>query len=125
MAVDAAGGKEAEEMESAAALFCRLNRRSKGSVIKKGTIPNRPIDTGKLLIHHTPRADIRMPHLGVPHLPLGQPHRFSGANQRRQRIAGHEIVQNRRLSHRDSIILRRRIAVSPPVHDDQHDGRCL
>ena len=123
VAVDAARRNEPEQMQRSAAFFHRPHDAGKRLVLEKRTVTNRTGDARKLLIHDASRADIRMPDLGVAHLPVGKSDRLAGAKQFRYRAGLQKPVNHRRLADGDRVVLRRQIAVPPPVHDYEHHGR--
>ena len=81
VAVHAAVGQQAHEMNGAARLFGVFHRAQQGGIFKKGTGTDIPGDAGQLLIDHAACADIGVTHLAVAHLPVGQTHRLAGAVQ--------------------------------------------
>ena len=87
---------------------------------RKGPILHRQINRAKVHRHHASRADIGMPHLGIAHLPRGQPHIRPVGDQPGFRAGRPKPVE---IWH---IRLRRRIALAafgkpPAVKDAQHD----
>ena len=79
MAVHAAVGQKAHQMQGAAVLRRVVHGRSQGLVLKKVAVPDALGDAGELLIDDAPRADVGVAHLAVAHLAVGQAHVQAGS----------------------------------------------
>ena len=80
--VDAAVGYEADQVDA----LGPGERRAQHRVRRELAILDRLIDPGQVLHHDRAGAEVQMAHLGVAHLPLGQPDRAAGRVQLRVRI---------------------------------------
>ena len=81
VAVDAAIGQQAHEMQGAAPLPAVVHGLHESGVLEEVPGLDVPGDTGQVLEHHTACADVGVAHLAVAHLPLGQTHVQTGGLQ--------------------------------------------
>ena len=122
MAVDAAVGEQAHQVQGAAPLLTVVHGLQIGWIFKKGTVLHRLGDAGQVLEHHPACADVGVAHLTVAHLPLGQTHIQTGGGELAARAGGKEPVQIRRTGIGNGVaLLLCRQAKS--VHDNQGSRR--
>ena len=113
--VDATVGDEPEQMQplGAAGGLQRL-------VLVEGAVLDRLVDTQQVLLHHGPRAQVQVAHLGVPHLALGQPHRGAVRHERRVRVLLPQLVEHGRVGQVDRVA-RPGLGEPPAVQHDEAD----
>jgi hypothetical protein len=70
--VDAAVGQQPHDVERPSGEGGVGGRLAEGGVIKKIAVPYGFRDTRKILVHDAAGADIQVPDLGIPHLPIRQ-----------------------------------------------------
>ena len=83
MAVDAAVGHQAHEVDGAPVGHGAVDRLAQHGVARERAVLDRQVDPGELLVDDPAGADVEVPDLGVAHLPLGQPDGQPGARDRR------------------------------------------
>src|SRR4029079_3592671 len=81
-------------------------------------------DAHDVLIDDAPRADVQMPHLGVPHLPFRQPDREARGVERGPRAVAEEGGEARFLRRGDGVVLGF-AAAAEAIEDDENDERTL
>ena len=96
MAVDAAVGQQAHQVDRAVPLLCPADGLQQDGIFKEIAVPDGFCDAGQLLIDHPACADVGVAHLAVAHLSLRQTHRQAGAFQQGMGAACKQPVQNRR-----------------------------
>ena len=74
-------------------------------------------DTGELLIHHSSRAEVEMPHLGVAHLFRRQAHVGPGTADQEMGVVLPQTIPYRCFGVENGVGLAA-FAVSPAVKDD-------
>ena len=124
VAVHAARRNEAEEVKCAARLLRAVDGVEQSLVLEERALGDRLRDARELLVDDAPCADVRMPDLGVAHLPVRQADVLARRLQLGVRIFRREAVQDGRLSDGDGVRRVFRVADSPAVHDDERD-RCI
>ena len=118
MAVDAAIGQQAHQMDRTVPLLCPADGPQQNRVFKKIAVPDGFCDAGQLLIDHPACADVGVAHLAVAHLSLRQTHRQAGAFQQGMGAACKQPVQNRRPRRGDRVV-RAGGRFAPAVQDHQ------
>ena len=93
VAVDAAVGQQAEDVQRAVPLLAVVHGLNIGLILKEGAVLNGLGDPGQILEHHPARADVGVTHLGVAHLPLRQAHVHAGGRQLAAGVLGKDLVQ--------------------------------
>ena len=124
VAVHAARRNEAEEVQCAARLLRTHDGMEQRLVLEERTVGDRLRDARELLVDDASCADVRMPDLGVAHLPVRQADVLTRCLQLGMRVFCREAVQNGRLSNGDGVRRVFRVADSPAIHDDERD-RCM
>ena len=107
-------------MQCAPVLPRRCNRSQQRRIGKQTAIRNRRIDPRHVHPHNPTRAQVQVPNLGVPHLPIRQPHKVVARPDQRIRIVTQQSVVDRLPRQRDCIPVRLG-AVTPAVKDGQND----
>ncbi len=72
VAVNAAVGQKAENMQRPASRLCVVHRLDVGRVFKKASVGDGVVYARQILKHDAARAYVRVAYLAVAHLPLGQ-----------------------------------------------------
>ncbi len=108
-------------MELPLAAGDRLHRCQQGRIGKEIAVGNTFADLGQILIDDTPGADIKVPDLGIPHLPVRQADIEPGSGQGRGRILSKEGIEMRG-PRRGYCISRPRLGFPPAIKDQQSDG---
>ena len=103
--VDAAGRKQAEEVERPPIALGLPDGRVEGLVAEKGAILDRSVDAHEVLEDDPPGAEVGVPDLGIPHLPLGQTHCEARGVEGRVGIALVEEVDVRGIGQGDGVVL--------------------
>ena len=93
VAVDAAVGQQAHEMQGTAAFFAGADGSQIGGVFKEAAVLDGPADAGQVLEDHAAGADVGVAHLAVSHLSLRQAYVQAGSLQLAEGVLGEEIVQ--------------------------------
>src|SRR5690606_20553862 len=65
---------------------------------------DRLVDTGQVLVHDPAGPHVRVPDLGVAHLPGRQADRLTGGDQLGVRVAGQQPVEHRLARHGDGVV---------------------
>ena len=74
VAVDAAVGEQAPEVELLAVVARAVHGLDEGGIFEEVALLDRLGDLGEVLIDDAARADVEVPDLRVPHLPVGEPY---------------------------------------------------
>ena len=75
--------QQSNQMQTTSTHARVLHRLEQRRVLEELTAGNRSIDARDVHAHHATRAQVQMPHLRVPHLPIGQADEMlTRANQR-------------------------------------------
>ena len=125
VAVNAARGKQSEQMQCAAARQNFISDADEGFILEEIAVANRLGNFRQRLVNDAPRANVHVPNFGIAHLPVGKSNVFAGSLQLRVRIFFSEFVENRRLANLNRIVLIHRVANSPAVHDNQTNRRVI
>ena len=127
VAVNAAVRQQSHDMERRPLRLAVVHCGNIGLVCEKVPVLNGLGDPGQVLKDHPARADIGVSHLGIAHLPCGQPHIQAGRGQLTAGIGGKDAVQVW-LFRVGNGVARGLLPESKPVHDDEsgrrfvHDG---
>ena len=125
VAVDAAVGHQAVDVDGLPGVFRRQHGLLVGGVFKEVPVGDGLGDLGQVLEHHPARADVGVAHLGVAHLPVGQAHVQPGGGQPAQGVPGKQLIQVGGAGGGDGVVPRRLGGgQAEAVHDDQC-GRCF
>ncbi len=108
VAVDAAVGQQAHQMNGAAGGFCPAAGFCQGRVFKKISVFNGFGNAGQLLVNNPACADVGMPHLAVAHLSVGQAHVQTRAADGPPRALLHQLVHHRRFGQSNGVVFSRR-----------------
>ena len=103
VAVHAAIGYQAHQVEGAAGLFGVGTGGQQLGVVKKGTIFNGFGDAGQLLIDHPACADVGVAHFAVAHLAGGQAHIHAGTADALPGAHGQKPVHHRGIGQTDGV----------------------
>ncbi len=122
MAVHAAVGHEADEVERIAAASDAIHRRDERRVLEKITVADALVDAREVLVDDAAGAHVHVADLGVAHLARRQADGFARGDELGVRIAHEQLVEHGRPRHRDGVV-RALGADAPAVEDDQGDGR--
>ena len=120
--VDSAVRDEPEEVHGAGSLLRAAKRPPKRLVLEDRAVLDGAGHADEILVQDPPRPDREVPHLGVAHLPFGEPHRRSRGGQPGRRVRRHEMVEYRGLRELDGIP-RPRWRDPPAVEHDERDKR--
>ena len=123
VAVDAAVGQQAHDVEGAAALLAVVHGLDIGLVLKEAAVLDGPADAGEILEHHPAGADVGVTHLGVAHLALGQTHVQTGGRQLAAGILRKNSIQIWLAGSGDGIALLL-LRQAKAIHNNQ-GSRCL
>ena len=123
VAVDAAVGQQAHQVEGTVPLLAVVHGLHIGVVLKKAAVLDGTADAGQILEHHPAGADVGVPHLGVAHLALGQAHVQPGGGQPAAGVLGKNLVQVRLAGGGNGVALPL-VRQAEAVHNDQ-GSRCL
>ena len=93
VAVDAAIGQKAHQVEGGALFLGALHRPHQHLVAVNFLLLHRLGDAGELLVNHPAGADVGVAHLGVAHLPLRQTHIHAGSADIGAGVFGKDAVQ--------------------------------
>ena len=103
MAVHAAVGQEAQDVQRAALCKRVVHGLDVGRVFKEAAIVDGVRYPGQVLVHHAARANVGVADLGVAHLSLWQTHVQAGGGQLGVRAAGQEFVHDGGLGRPDRV----------------------
>ena len=95
--VDAAVGREPEQVDVPASRARASNAPSSASFSKNDAVLDRRVDAHEVLVDDAARPDGQVADLGVPHLAGGRPDGLARGLERRMREAGPELVEDRRV----------------------------
>ena len=123
VAVDAAVGHQAVNVDRLPGVFGRQHGVLIGGVLKKVPVLNGLGDLGQILEHHPACADVGVAHLAVSHLAVGQAHVQPGGGEGGVGELLEEAVQPGRFGGLDGVS-RLSAAGAEAVHDDQ-SSRCF
>ncbi len=101
--------------------FARRQAMEERVVREEGPVLHRPVDAHEVLVDDPPGAEVRVAHLGVPHLPLGEPDGEAARLDGGRRVLAQEGVHVGRPGERDGVRLAL-LADAPAVEDDEEDG---
>ena len=118
VAVDAAVGHEAHDVQRFAVLLCVLHGLDVDRVLEELAVLDLLGHLGQDLEHDAARAHVGVADLGVAHLPLGQTHVKPGSLERGVGVLGEEAVEIRRFGDIDGVAARGG-GETVAVHDDQ------
>ena len=90
MAVYAAVGQQADEVQGAVVLLSVLHSGQECLVLKEGAVLDGLGDAGELLVHNAAGAHVGVAHFAVAHLSVGQAHIQAGSAD-----LGHRLEANR------------------------------
>ena len=93
--VNAAGGREAHQVQALAAGLGITVRRFDSWVLQDGIVVAGAVDLHQVLIYHAPGADVQMARLRVAHLSVRKPHVLARSLQLGMRRAGGQVVHIR------------------------------
>ena len=126
MAVHAARRDQSHDVQCTAALLYTVYNREQCLVLEEITVLDVACDARELLIDNATRADIRVPDLGVAHLPVRQSDVLARGKDLIVFVCFLQPVDDRCIRHGDGVVLHIiRVAVAKAVHDDESDGRIL
>ena len=126
MAVHAAWRDQSHDVQGTAALLHAAYNREQCLVLEEVAVLDVARDARELLIDNASRTDVRMPDLGVAHLPVRQSNVLAGCIDLVVLVLREQSIDHGGLRHSDCIVLEIvRIAVAKAVHDDESDGRIL
>ena len=97
-----------------------LHRLNQHRMRKEFPILNHQIDASDVHMHDPSRAHIQVANLAIPHLPLGESHKWPAGVNQRVRILQQQPVISRLASQRNGVSLGFN-AVSPAVEDDKNE----
>ncbi len=118
--VHAAGREQAQDMELAARLHCRIARAYERRIGHKLARLNGVVYARQVLVHHAASAKIQMPDLGIAKLSFWQADVLLGSINQAVRAIAPERVPDGLLRERNGIV-RRRLAITEAVEDDEDD----
>ena len=70
---------------------------------RKGAVLDRLVDAQQILLDDGAGAEVQVPDLRVPHLPLGQPDGLAPGGQRGVGVGAPELVEDRRIRQLDGV----------------------
>jgi hypothetical protein len=121
MAVDAAVGHEADEVQRVQPARDAIHRGDERVADEEVGVADAFIDPREVLVNDAAGAHVQVADFGVAHLPGGQADGLARRDELRVRIAAHQLVVDRRPGHRDGVVLALG-ADAPAVEDDEGDG---
>ncbi len=95
------------------------NKLHQHRIHRQGTILDRGIDARQFLHHHPPSTDVKMPHLGIAHLPIRQANHPPAGGEKRMRITLPKPVEIRLARQRHRIVLQLGTPAET-IQDHQH-----
>ena len=95
VAVHAAIGQQAHQVQGAAVLLTVLHGLQQGGVLEKGAVLNLLRNPGQLLVNDAPGSHVQMAHLGIAHLAFRQPYCHPAGIAPHKRAILHEPVHDR------------------------------
>lgn len=92
VAVDAAVGQQAHQVEGTVPLLAVVHGLHIGVVLKKAAVLDGTADAGQILEHHPAGADVGVAHLAVAHLAVGQAHAHPRRTDGDMGAGGEQVV---------------------------------
>ena len=124
VAVYAARGNEAEQMDSAAIGLGILHDLDEDFVLEEVAVLNITRDARELLVDEAAGTDVRVTDFRVAHLAVRQADEFAGSLQVARVVVCHEAVEDRSLRSFYGIALVELTTETAAIHDDECD-RCV
>ena len=121
VAVHAAVGEQARQMQAAAAAARLFQHVQQHGVVEQGAVLKGQVDARHVLIDDASRADVEVPHLGVAHIAGRQAHFAPGGGQAAVRTARRQVIQMGRGRHPGGIAFPF-VRQAPAVKDEQQGG---
>ena len=121
VAVHAAGGKQAHDMQCRAALLGGFDGLDEHGVAVEAAVLDGQVDLGQILVDHAPGADVQMAHFRIAHLTFGQADVELGGVDERVRILFPEFVPVRLAGVGDGIEIGI-LAIAEAIQDEQKNG---
>ncbi len=120
MAMHAAVGKQAQQVQAASFGLSRLTGSQQLRILSKIPVGYGLINGRQILVNHSACANIQMPHFGIAHQPRRQAHRQTTSRQLSMRAALPERVKIRQLSQRKRIA-RQASFQAPAIQNAKHN----
>ena len=123
MAVDAAVGHEADEVQRVPAAGHAIHGGGQHRVREQLTVADALVDPREVLVDDPAGPHVHVADFGVAHLPGGQADRLARGDQLRVRISFEQLVEDRRARQRDGVVLALGTD-SPAVEHDENELDC-
>ena len=121
VAVDAAIGHEAEQVERLPSVRDAVHARDQGLAREELAVANALVDAREVLIDDPAGAHVHVADFGVAHLSCRQTDGFARRDQLRVRVAAHQLVEDGLARHRDCVV--RTVGANAPAVEDDEDDR--
>jgi hypothetical protein len=121
VAVDTAVGAQTQEMKGAPTLEKAIGELVEGRILGDAAVADRLADAHQFLADDSAGTDGEMPHLGIPHLPVGQADRSAARLDHRVGIGVPEGIHHGCGGLPDGIVTSLR-EISPAIEDGENHG---